>query len=285
MGKITSISYTTYTWSPWVGCEPVSTGCQNCWATELAKRFINDKNRPNWDVYGKGKARRLTKDWNAPVRWSRDAEGMAQRPRVFPSMCDWLDDQVPLDWLRSLLTTIVTCRNLNWLLLTKRPQNWEKRLLDILATEDETNHVTSQCVARNWLKGNYPDNAWFGITAENQAMMDERVHELVQIPAKVRWISVEPLLERIDLFAQVMRPRTNNVDVRELGEYHFDWVVVGGESGAKRRDCGVDAIVDVAKQCKASLLPTYVKQDCARFPGMQGRIPNEVWAWKEIPKA
>lgn len=281
---LTNIPYATYTWSPWLGCEPVSQGCAYCYATEFARRW-------KWDNYGRGKQRRLSKNQGAPLIWNKQSEGMTRRPRIFPSMCDWLDDQVPLDWLRGFLTTIVTCKNLNWLLLTKRPQNWQKRLEAILATESETNHVTAQCVARNWLKGICPTNVWFGITAENQEMMDERIPELLSTPAKVRWISCEPLLEDMDIQSALGHnlgcgDAPAHKDCVECGHLArpVNWIVVGGESGSNRRNCGVEAIVNVARQCVDAGVPIYVKQDCGRIPGRQGNIPDHIWRWKEIPE-
>lgn len=61
------------------------------------------------------------------------------------------------------------------------------------------------------------------------------------------------------------------------------WIIVGGESGKSRRDCGVEAICDVARQCHEAGIPVFVKQDCALRPGQQGRIPPDVWALKEFP--
>ena len=96
---------------------------------------------------------------------------------------------------------------------------------------------------KSWLSGTPPANIWIGVSVEDQKRADERIPLLLTIPARVRFLSVEPLL-----------------------------------------DCGVEAIVDVANQCKSAGVPCFVKQDCAAKPGQQGRIPETTWSFKQFPK-
>lgn len=242
--------------------------------------------------------------WEDAYRWNRQAwicetcgkfhnahsrclGTRGHRPRMFTSLMDWLDPMVPVEWLADFLKVIHDCQNLDFLLLTKRPENWEHQLNlaweKMTGKEKEWVYQWLLTNGREWLKNRdsrMPRNIWFGVTVENQAMADKRIPELLRIPAKMRWLSVEPLLESIDfgavpggLVSPIYQNRRNKID----------WIVIGGESGAKRRDCGVEAIVNVAEQCKAAGVPCFVKQDCARKPGQQGRIPNDIWAIKQFP--
>ena len=139
----------------------------------------------------------------------------------------------------------------------------------------------------DWLKGVPPSNVWFGVSVEDQKRADERIPELLKIPAAVRFLSVEPLLESISFNRIGSDNSARNILTGKQGWLttgnHVDWVIVGGESGKGRRDCGVDAITDMARQCQAAGVPCFVKQDCAAKPGQQGRIPDEVWSVKQCP--
>ena len=140
MGANTHIEWCDHTFNPWEGCTKVSPGCANCYAEARNARFGGGE-APNW---GKGAPRRRTSEsyWNEPRRWNRAMENLIEaasrpgalepmpaRPRLFcASLADWLDDEVPVEWLADLLTLIRETPHLDWLLLTKRPQNWWKRL-------------------------------------------------------------------------------------------------------------------------------------------------------------
>lgn len=290
MSEHTNISWTDSTFNPWRGCTKVSAGCANCYAEQL----VTTRLRGEW---GKGKPRQLASDkiWKDPVKWNENPwicdgcgeayadtmkdgsfevcrvclsatnKSFLHRRRVFcASLADWLDDEVPIEWLSVLLELIRDTPNLTWQLVTKRPENWASRI----------DAARKNIAARNgddlwmfkWLQGEAPKNVWIITSTENQAMMDLRVPQLMSIPAVVRGISVEPLLERVSIPSGL------------------DWVIVGGESGGKRRDCGVTAIESVAGQCSFFDIPVFVKQDCAFKPGQQGRIADGVFALKQFPR-
>jgi len=208
---------------------------------------------------------------------------VARRPRVFPSLMDWLDPQVPIEWLADFLCIIRETPNLTWLLLTKRPELFRERLQRVAASRSS---VTGCTFAEDWLAGGIPRNIWIGATVEDQKRADERIPYLLEeIPAEVLWLSIEPLLEDIDLSDTGMVDHSPDPDDFSCGVSGLvDWIVVGGESGSKRRDCGVGPIISVVKQCKAYDVPVWVKQDCALRPGTQGRIPDDIWALKQLPK-
>ncbi len=213
----TKIQWATHTFNPWEGCTKVSPGCANCYAEARNHRFGMD----NW---GKGKPRRRTSaaTWRGPVKWNAVASREQQsfecnpkqarfdgkepvRPKVFPSLCDWLDDEVPIEWLADFLKLIHETPHLNWLLLTKRPENFGERVLAALnwneenREEDESVPVDLTLWLSNWIGAHVPpENMWIGVSVENQKTADQRIQELLKIPARVRFLSVEPMLERID---------------------------------------------------------------------------------------
>ena len=155
-------------------------------------------------------------------------------------------------------------------------------------------------------EGNPPAHVWGLVSVENQKYADERIPLLLRTPFAVRGVSVEPLLEAIHLPIPTGASTANphfpdgfnkwSKERREdwfksmaraiyiaRCEIPFNWVIVGGESGPNRRDCGVEAIVSVAEQCRAAGVPCYVKQASAMKPGQQGDIPSHIWALKQFP--
>lgn len=214
----------------------------------------------------------LTKDWNKPKRWNaiesdkealRDAVGNAPPPedKVFPSMCDPFDDRVPPEWIMRFMNLICGTPSLTWLLLTKRPMITKRSLVDP------------------------PDNLWLGVSCENQETADERIPILLSVPARVWFVSCEPLLGPVDL-SRVEMWRTFETGMLPDGaepELAIDWVIAGGESGFNHRRMEVEWIQSLAYQCKAAGVPFFCKQDSARFPGEQGAIPNELWNTKQFP--
>lgn len=238
----------------------MSPGCANCYAAARNHRFGMD----NW---GKGKPRRRTSaaNWKKPLAWNKvdlsKPETWGVRARIFPSLCDWLDDEVPIEWLADFLKLIHDTPNLDWLLLTKRPENWASRIEGVLqwieghsdwGTPGKHRHED----LRNWLGDWFvlrksPANVWHGASVENQRCADERIPELLKIPARVRFLSVEPLLEEVDL--SVALDDCNGIP-RDM------WVIVGGESGPGARRCDVQWVRSVVVQCKAAGVPCFVKQ-------------------------
>lgn len=244
MSESTTIEWCDRSWSPWEGCTKVSPGCANCYAETRNHRFGGD----NW---GKGKPRRLTADsgWEKPLQWNREAAESGKRITVFPSLCDWLDEEVPADLLADFIGVIPETPNLTWLLLSKRPENWE----NALAAATEHLHPEGN-IASVWIEGSYPPNVWVGTSVEDQRR-DHRIRDLLKIPAAGKFLSVEPLLGPVDLKLN----RNGHTLQRTIGE-DIHWVIVGGESGPGARPCNVDWIRDIVRQCKAANVPCFVKQ-------------------------
>lgn len=215
-----------YTFNPWIGCTKVSGACDNCYA-ETAAIKLDTKWGPHADRRGVS-----GNTWSAPLAWNRKAARLGERLRVFSgSMCDILDNHrsIKPDWRWWLYTTVVDTPNLDWLLLTKRPEN--AHLLPV-----------------NWLRGKWPPNVWFGVTVENQKAADHRLQFLRNLPAPIKFLSVEPMLGPVLLPADAAT--------------FIHWVIVGGESGplAKTRDTNLAWVRDLKRQCENLGIPFFMKQ-------------------------
>jgi protein gp37 len=279
MGTDTKIEWCDHSWSPWRGCTKVSPGCANCYAETLSKR-----NPAVLGQWGRGKPRVLAKNWGDPVRWNRpDADGFLvhDRPTVFPSLCDWLDDEVPVEWLAEFMQLIHDTPNLRWLLLTKRPENFFPRLdraaghLGKLGESGDKAASDTWGMVFDWIKGIPPSNVWVGASVEDQKRSDERIPALLRIPAVGRFLSVEPLLGEVDVnrwldpIAEVkrdvarVRPHPDEAAqaIAEAWEApRIRWVIIGGESGPGSRPCSVDWIRSLVRQCRVAGVPAFVKQ-------------------------
>lgn len=193
--------------------------------------------------------------------WHPDCGGtpeMMHRRRVFTlSLGDWLDPEVPITWLSRMLQAVWECQNIDFLLCTKRPHWWERRLEAVLNQFDMDSDMFNFCFG--WLTGQcVPQNVWVIASAENQDMADKRIPELLKIPAVVRGVSCEPLLGPIDLaqsVGQAVFIRNERDEARRI-----DWVIVGGESGKNARPCNIEWIRSVKDQCQAAGVPCFVKQ-------------------------
>lgn len=220
MGKKTEISWTDHTFNPWWGCQRVSPGCENCYAEAFDHRFASDANPAHW---GPRAPRRFFADkhWRQPHLWNAAAVKAGERRRVFcASMSDVFEDRDDLVVHRiRLWETIRATPQLDWLLLTKRPQNLHRMLPWFVDGVPYT----------------YPyPNVWLGVTAEDNERAEERILTVRAIPAAVRFVSCEPILERIG-------PETwDLVFGYRAGLEQIDWLIVGDESGHNARPADVE---------------------------------------------
>jgi protein gp37 len=180
-----------------------------------------------------------------------------RRPRVFcASLADWLDDEVPIEWLADLLRLIHDTPNLDWLLLTKRPQNFLQRVYDAAKAQHiRTHDHIFTWIIDWWNAKTIPHNVWVGTTVEDQQRADERIPELLKIPAHVRFLSAEPLLGKIDFGFNGLQSKE---PVGFVDGIH--WVIFGGESGKDARLLDVDWIRSGVKQCRIAGIAPFVKQ-------------------------
>ena len=168
MAENTKISWATASWSPWIGCTKVSPGCKNCYAENLDKRFHYTS-----EGWGKGKPRHRTSDayWKKPLRWNEEAKRLGVRYRVFPSLCDPFDEEVPIDWKGDFHQLVFETNHLDWLLLTKRAK-----------------------------KIPYGMYAKIGISVEDQNNYARRIDIVPKCIGQEKvFISLEPMLEIVDL--------------------------------------------------------------------------------------
>ena len=303
--KTTKIEWADSTASPWYGCTKVSPGCVNCYAESWSKRAgkncwghahcpkCGEPKKSFWceECQVEVPPRRLkSKNFERDCRKLNKDAGKQyynvndRPPKVFPSLCDWLDPEVPAEWLADMLRVVHECPNLDFLLLTKRPELWMKRMNDAIthATFDVDFVIRWLEFSAGRLNIGTPSNIWVGASCENREQADKRIPELLKIPAKVRFLSLEPLLGPIALSGT--RPDRLGAPINFDWLSGIHWVIVGGESGPGARPCDIEWIRDIVRQCKQAGVPVFVKQDCGRIPGQQGRIPDALWARKEIPQ-
>lgn len=261
MGENSNIEWTDHTFNPWVGCARVSPGCTNCYA-EHNTYFVNIQRSQGHELWGKDAERRIASPamWKKPHTWNRMAIQANKRARVFcASLADVFEDRPDLVEPRDrLLDLIDTTPHLDWLLLTKRPQN-VMRLVQRSA--NHSNFVRGAALAARWEKGRPPANVWMGVTGEDRKRLGDRVEALYQIPAVVRFVSAEPLLEDVgDTLEAVL-----GVDLRgdawvRMFPSMVDWVIFGGESGANARECDVEWIRRGVDICRGAHVAPFVKQ-------------------------
>lgn len=224
MGKNSSIEWTHHTFNPWWGCTKVSPGCKNCYAEAWSKRV-------GMGLWGPRADRRFFSEahWREPLRWNAEAAATATRRRVFcASMADVFEARRDLDpWQERLWALIDATPALDWLLLTKRPEQI----------------ATIAPWGRRW-----PANVWLGATAENQLWASRRVPVLLRQPAVVRFLSCEPLVGPLDLAGWLGR------------RGGIDWVIAGGESGAKARPMNPDWPRQLRDQCVQAGVAFHFKQ-------------------------
>lgn len=252
MAENSGIEWTHHTFNPWIGCQRVSPACDHCYAEEWDKRYSGG-NR-----WGAKAARTRTSPSNLaqPMRWNRKAFEQKTRFRVFcASLADVFDNKVPSEWRSDLWALIRETPNLDWLLLTKRPQN----MADMLPGD--------------WEEGYH--NVWLGVTVENRQEADRRIPILLETPAAIRFLSCEPLLENIHLgylgwpLSDKSVPRCgynaligakyeNGIMVKKLPR--LDWVITGGESGKDFRPANIDWFRNLRDQCESVGIPFLFKQ-------------------------
>ena len=266
MGETTKIEWCDATVSLWWGCTKVSPACANCYAETWARRWGKR-------LWGPGAPRERKVGAEALARkLNRQAEREGRRLRVFSaSMSDWLDPEVPAEWLADLLALIGRTPHLDWLLLTKRPGLWRSRLgavMNLMPSSLKAAQVYLK-VARSWLDGEAPANVWVGTTVEDQRRADERIPALLQIPARIRFLSCEPLLGPLDL-AGLAGGNDYLGDHYDRDEEGIDWIIAGGESGRGARPSHPDWIRSLRDQAASAGVAFFFKQWGEWAPEGQG---------------
>ncbi len=227
MGKATEISWTDHTFNPWWGCVKVSPGCEHCYAETLSKRWGHT-------IWGPAKTtgRRFfgAKHWQEPLKWDADAAAAGIRRRVFcASMADVFEDHPAIGSTRAMLFDLIRATpNLDWLVLTKRPEN----------------------IAEVMPRG-YWSNVWLGTSTEDQQRAEERMPILLQHRGRVPvlFLSIEPQLGPVVLW-----------DIDGAMSGGIDWVIVGGESGPGHRPFDIRWARWLRNECMAAGVAFHYKQ-------------------------
>jgi protein gp37 len=223
-----------------------------------------------------------------PYKWNKAAQEAGERRRVFcGSLMDWLEDRPDLDEPRAnLFKTISETPHLNWLLLTKRPENWFsllQRAYGVAAGEngDELGEPVMSWLSA-WLHGETPPNVWVGTSVENQQRADERISLLLNIPARVRFLSCEPLLGSVDLGLLGAVPKSISPPYTLVYQM-LHWVIVGGESGPQARPMHPTWARDLRDQCQEAGVAYFFKQHGEWVEAQPGIIPeaNRAHRWPD----
>jgi len=230
------IEWTHATWNPVRGCTKVSPGCKHCYAERFAERFRGVPGHP----FEQGFDLRLVPEMlELPLRWR------AAKLIFVNSMSDLFHEQVPEDYIRRVLEIVASTPRHQFQILTKRPQR-----LEAFAAEHQL-----------------PPNAWFGVSVEN-ADYTWRIAHLQRLEARVRFLSLEPLLGPL-----------GQLDLRGI-----DWVIVGGESGPGARPIRPEWVRDIREQCTELGVPFFFKQWGGVRKKRAGRVLDGR-TWDEMPSA
>lgn len=262
MAENSNIEWTRHTFNPWIGCQKVGPGCDHCYAETWDARGLQQRER-RWGAHA-DRTRTSAAIWRKPLAWDKAAAAAGERHRVFcASLADVFDNHASVlpEWRAALWALIRATPNLDWLLLTKRPGNIARML------------------PADWGRG-YP-NVWMGCTVVNQPEADRDIPKLLDVPARVRFLSMEPLLGPVDLtrvrrrqlgFATERLDALTTAGVRSMtwwkGEplptptpyRRIDLVIVGGESGPGARPMHPDWVRYLRDQCVAAGVPFFFKQ-------------------------
>jgi protein gp37 len=235
MGTNSHIEWTESTWNPLTGCDKVSPGCKHCYAERMAFR-LQAMGMPQ---YAKGfKLSMHEEALNLPLTW--------KKPQVIfvNSMSDLFHKKVPAPFIQKVFATMRQASWHQFQILTKRAERLE-----------ELNHQID-----------WPDNVWMGVSVE-MALYEHRIDSLRRTGAKVKFLSLEPLLGPI--------PRMNLKGI--------DWAIVGGESGPGARPMDKAWVLDIQGQCKKAAVPFFFKQ----WGGVQKKRAGRLLrgrTWDEMPR-
>ena len=293
---MTKIPWTEKTNNPFVGCDKVSLGCQNCYAEKMAMRLCamgQEKYFPVVTPNGwTGKTNFVSSELDKLFQWKKPC-------MIFMvSMGDLFHEANEIDDIARVVAAMFLNQRHTFQVLTKRPE----RALFVLNNEEFWFSYHKYCNSLHdkfikpleqelyfydEIKNEWPlKNVWLGVTVENQAMADTRIPLLLQIPAVKRFVSIEPMLESVDLTSikgnawaayQVLRLITGAGDSDRPA---LDWVIVGAESGPKRRPFNEEWACVIKNQCIRNNVPFFYKQKYIGnkkiiLPLLDGQIWNQ----------
>lgn len=247
MAENSSIEWTDATWNPVTGCTKISPGCAHCYAETFAERFRGVKGHP----YQQGFDLKLWENRiELPLQWKKPR-------RIFVnSMSDLFHEDVPDRFIERVFTTMRNAPHHTFQVLTKRAERLER------------------WTSENFSPENWPSNVWLGVSIENEDYV-WRISHLLRTPARVRFLSVEPLLGWLRLDRQVLAG--------------IDLVIVGGESGPRARRMHAEWAIDIQRQCAEAGVTFFFKQwgaydsDGKRVGKKAAGRLLDGHAWNEMP--
>ncbi|KPU91115.1 hypothetical protein APR50_17300 [Variovorax paradoxus] len=264
MADHSNIEWTDATWNPITGCSVTSPGCKRCYAMKLAgTRLQHHPSRA-----GLTRNSEAGPVWTGDVRfneeWLRQPLGWKRARMIF--VCahgDLFHESVPDDWIDRVFAVMALAKQHTFQVLTKRAA----RMRAYFANPVREALIGQQIVRLQLERDGCPiavwsglplDNVWLGVSVEDQKRADERIALLLQVPARVRYLSIEPLLGAVSfegMFANTsdMRDGTNVLE-------KIDWVIVGGESGPGARPMHPEWARSLRDQCEAIGVPFFFKQ-------------------------
>jgi len=259
------IEWTDRVWNPVTGCTKISPGCQNCYAERMAKRLAG---RCGYPADGPFKVTLHPERLEQPFRWREPS-------KIFVcSMGDLFHEDVPFDYIDRVFSVMYVSPEHTFMVLTKRPERMKEyfntRPRDSMKQERVL--VIDEMGASNYSVSLPLRNVWLGVTAENQEQADKRIPVLLQIPAAVRFVSVEPMLGPVDLTElpipyEICNRGFNFNALTDQDDEHFyndhpkiDWVICGGESGPGARPMHPDWTRSLRDHCQAAGVPFFFKQ-------------------------
>lgn len=293
----TKIEWAEETWNPVTGCSPISEGCRNCYAERMSKRLAGRCGYPADDPF------RVTlhpHKLDEPLKWKKPR-------RVFVcSMGDLFHEDVPDEFIARIWGIMANCLNHTFQVITKRPHRmmeWLSRVKDWEGWKTHNGEPPNVYGGSGIIVGYnmWPlPNVWLGVTAENQQMADERIPILLETPAAVRFVSVEPMLGPVDLdlYLPFYRHPLDD-DAWERNSYHLkrlykriqsgtlDWVICSGETGPGARPMHPDWVRSLKDQCQEAGVPFFFKQWGEWFPRDQWEwnpeliLPDDEYAYRD----
>ena len=267
MSATTKIQWCDATWNPLRGCSRISPGCQNCYAERMAARRLPGllspttgepfatmtPSGPRWT----GRVELIESQLEVPLHWRKPK-------RIFVnSMSDTFHEAVPDDWIDRIFAVMALCPQHTFMVLTKRAERMREHLASdehqmaaIMAEDSLFERLTGAAtMGHGWPL----PNVWLGVSAEDQQRADERIPLLLQTPASRRFISIEPMLGRLDIWQYLGGGR--NPIGPAYGGRGLDWVILGGESGPGARPMHPDWARSVRDECHEAGVPYFHKQN------------------------
>jgi len=279
----TKIDWADMTWNPVTGCAPISEGCQNCYAQRMSKRLAG---RCGYSADEPFKVTLHPERLNEPLKWRKPR-------RVFVcSMGDLFHKDVPEEFIDLVFAIMALAPQHTFQVLTKRPERmvkyfspeWRKdaiaeQMCDIdessVRIETEYMGEAGEYDSFAFLKGVWPlPNVWLGVTAENQRCADERIPMLLQAPAVIRFVSIEPMLGSVDIIQSISKFFGEGYGVESRREWiesalsNF-WVIIGAETGNRKDKVTPkkEWIDSIAEQCKSADIPLFMKESLRELMG------------------